>query len=328
MSSLATTVRSGFDFSAKRLPSGQWGTVTLLAALLLADFWVQPALFDVNQFGLVVQTAMTAVLLAAAQTLAVLSRGVDLSVGSVMVTTNVLVATKLGGYEGDSLIFLPVILAIGAAIGFFNGMVIAYGGLEPFVATLASWAIFNGVALLILSTDGGEVPHQISELVIGKFLGIPNAYIALAIVLGAWWYLRRSPLGVRILAVGSDESRAFLNGIDVRRTKLAVYTMAGFVAGLAGVYLAAVTSTGTPTAGNGYLLPSLAAVVIGGTSLLGGRGGVGLSVMGVFVLVMINDLVAGLQLPTWVAIVASAAMLLIVVSLRSLPQVLSRKESL
>lgn len=326
MSAVAATVR-GAGISIRRLPVGQLGTVSLLLALLLADFYVQPALFDMNQFGLLLQTAMTAVLLAAAQTLAVLSRGVDLSVGSVMVTTNVLVATKLGGFEGDHLAYLPLILAIGAGIGLLNGAVIAYGGLEPFVATLASWAIFNGVALLILPTDGGEVPQQLTQLVIGKVAGIPNSYIAVALVLAAWWYLRRSPLGTRILAVGSDENRAYLNGIDVRRTKLAVYAMAGFVAGLAGVYLAATTSTGTPAAGDGYLLPSLAAVVIGGTSLAGGRGGVGLSVMGVLVLVLISDLVAGLQLPTWVAVVASAAMLLIVVSVRSLPQVLSRKES-
>ena len=326
MSALAASVR-GAGLSARRLPVGQWGTVALLLALLVADVSVQPVLLDIDQIGLLLQTALTAVLLAAAQTLAVLSRGVDLSVGSVMVTTNVLVATKLGGIDGDNLGLLPLVLAVGAAVGLLNGALIAYGGLEPFVATLASWAIFNGVALLILPTDGGEVPQQLTQLAIGETAGIPNAYLGVALVLGAWWWLRRSPLGVRILAVGSDEARAFLNGIDVRRTKLAVYGIAGFVAGLAGVCLAAVTSTGTPTAGDGYLLPSLAAVVIGGTSLLGGRGGVGLSVMGVLVLVLISDLVAGLQLPSWVAVVASAAMLLIVVSVRSLPQVLSRKET-
>lgn len=326
MSALAASVR-GAGLSAKRLPRGQWGTVLLLVVLILVDVSVQPVLLDGNQIGLLLQTALTAMLLAAAQTLAVLSRGVDLSVGSVMATTNVLVATKLGGIEGSHLALLPLVLAVGAAVGLINGALIAYGGLEPFVATLASWAVFNGVALLVLPTDGGEVPHQLTNLVIGTVGGIPNSYVGVALVLAAWWWLRRSRLGVRILAVGSDETRAFLNGIDVRRTKLAVYAMSGFVAGIAGVYLAATTSTGTPTAGDGYLLPSLAAVVIGGTSLAGGRGGVGLSVMGVLVLTLISDLVTGLQLPSWVAVVASAAMLLLVVSVRSLPQVLSRKET-
>jgi len=326
MSALAASVRDA-GFSLKRLPRGEWGTLLLLTTLIVVDVSIQPALLDVTQIGLLIQTALVAVLLASAQTLAVLTRGVDLSVGSVLVVTDVLTATKLGGLEGDRLALLPLVLAAGAAIGLLNGALIAYGGLEPFVATLATWAIFDGVALLVLPTDGGAPPQQLTNLAIGETAGIPNAYIGLALVLLAWFALRRSPLGVRILAVGSDAERAFLNGIDVRRTKLIVYALGGFVAGIAGVYLAASTSTGVPTAGDGLLLPSLAAVVIGGTSLAGGRGGVGLSVMGVFVLVFIGDLVAALQLPSWVATVASAAMLLIVVSLRSLPQVLARKET-
>jgi len=313
--------------SLGRLPRGQWGTVLLLVALVVADVAVQPNLADVDQIGLLLQTALPAVLLAAAQTLAVLSRGVDLSVGSVMVTTNVLVATKLGGIEGSHMWAIVPIVAVGVAAGLVNGALIAYGGLEPFVATLASWAIFNGVALLILPTDGGAVPTTITNLVIGKVGPIPSPYVCVAVVLAFWWFLRRSPLGVRILAVGSDESRAFLNGIDVRRTKLWVYGMSGLIAGLAGIYLAGATSSGTPAAGDGFLLPSLAAVVIGGTSLAGGRGGIGLSVMGVLVLTFITDLVTNLQLPSWVAIVANAAMLLLVVSIRSLPNVLSRKET-
>lgn len=330
MSAVATPAQEqarAAGISLKRLPRGQWGTVLLLAALVIADFAVQPNLADVNQIGLLLQTAMPALLLAAAQTLAVLSRGVDLSVGSVMVTTNVLVATKLGGINGSHMGLIAVIVAIGAAAGLINGALIAYGGLEPFVATLSSWAIFNGVALLILPTDGGAVPTTITNIVNGKAGSIPNSYIGVAIVLAFWWYLRRSPLGVRILAVGSDENRAFLNGIDVRRTKLRVYALSGLIAGIAGIYLAGTTSSGTPAAGDGFLLPSLAAVVIGGTSLAGGRGGIGLSVMGVMVLTFITDLVTNLQLPSWVAVVANAAMLLLVVSIRSLPNVLARKET-
>jgi ribose transport system permease protein len=121
-----------------------------------------------------------------------------------------------------------------------------------------------------------------------------------------------------MLAVGADEERARLNGTPVRRVKLAVYALAGLCAGLGGIYSAGATASGTPTAGDAYILTSVAAVVIGGTSLLGGRGGIGLSIMAALSLTLIGDIVSAVNLDVWVSVAASAGLLLVVVVLRSL----------
>jgi ribose transport system permease protein len=145
-------------------------------------------------------------------------------------------------------------------------------------------------------------------------------------VLVLWWYLKGTRLGHSIYAVGSDEERARLNGVGVRRVKVAVYALAGLAAAVGGIVLAATTSTGTPTAGDGYILPSVAAVVIGGTKLTGGRGGVGLTIMGAFILTLINDLVTALHFAPYVSVLAASALLLMVVGGQAVMELRAAKE--
>jgi ribose transport system permease protein len=121
-----------------------------------------------------------------------------------------------------------------------------------------------------------------------------------------------------IYAIGSDEERARLSGVRVDRVKVACFVIGGGLAGLGGVYLAGMTSTGTPTAGDSYILLTFAAVVIGGTSLRGGSGGLGLSVVGAFIEIIISDLVLAENLATWVATLASALLLLAVITIQAL----------
>ena len=302
-------------------------TAVMLVALIGADVSLQPALLNTFQIGLEVQTALTLVFLGVAQTLVVLVRGIDLSVGGIMVVANVLTATWVGGAVGSRELLIVVVLLIGAAMGAFNGVLVAFLGFQPFVATLATWTIFNGIAIWLLPTDGGAAPPDLTRVVVGSVGSVPTSFVILAGVFVCWWYFRGTRFGRAMYAVGSDEERAHLNGVDVRRTKLAVYAVAGLVSAMAGVYLVGTTSTGTPTAGDGYILQSVAAVVIGGTSLLGGSGGVGLTVMATFVLTIIADVVSALNLSVWVAVAASAGLLLAVVSVRSFFELRWRTET-
>jgi ribose transport system permease protein len=123
---------------------------------------------------------------------------------------------------------------------------------------------------------------------------------------------------VRLYAVGADEERARLNGTPVRTTKLAAYVLAGLCAAIGGIYAAGGTASGTPTAGDAYILTSVAAVVIGGTSLRGGEGGVGMTIMGALALTLISDIVQAVNLAVWVSVAASAGLLLVLVAARSL----------
>lgn len=291
-------------------------TLGLLVALVVANVAVQPSLLNTVQIGLTIEIALPLVLVGFAQTLVVISRGLDLSVGGTMAVGSVLAATWM---SRASWLMVLAVLAVCVALGTVNGLLVAVGRFEPFVATLATWSIFNGIALTVLSQDGGTVPSWLTNLVTGSVGGIPNSYFLLAAVLVVWWHLRRTRTGRNLYALGSDQERARLNGAPVTAIKISVYAIAGAAAGIAGIVLAGATATGQPTVGDPYVLSSIAAVVIGGTSLFGGSGGVGATTIGVFILSLIATLVQSLGLESWVSITVSAALLLVVVVARSLP---------
>lgn len=298
-----------------------WGTLTtalILVALAVTDVLLQPALLDLVQIGLLLQTALPLVFVAAAQTLVVLVRGIDLSVGGIFVVANAITAQWVGGAAGSHQLLLLVAIASGLAMGAFNGALVAGLRFEPFIATLGTWTIFSGIALMILPTDGGTPPPILTSIILGEVFGIPSAIVIVAAIFGVWRAIRGTRFGGRIMAVGADEERARLNGTPVRRVKLAVYALAGLVAGLGGIYSAGATVSGTPTAGDAYILVSVAAVVIGGTSLLGGRGGVGLSIMAALSLALISDIVSAVNFDVWVSVAASSGLLLVVVVVRAL----------
>jgi ribose transport system permease protein len=293
--------------------------VGLLLALAVANGIVEPQLVDAYQAGLLLQTALPLTLVAFAQTLAILLRGFDLSVGATMAVTDVLAATWMGGFGGGESWHLVLILGIALGIGAINGLLIAVLRLPAFIATLATWSIFNGAAIGILSRDGGEVPTWMTELVAGEFLGLPNSYFIVLAALLVWWHIRRSRLGRNVYAVGSDPERARLNGINVKAVTIATFALCGLAAGVGGLLLAGQTSTGQPTSGDPFILQSVVAVVIGGTSLAGGRGGVGLTLLGVLILTLIGSLIQALGLESWINVLVSSALLLVIVLLRALP---------
>lgn len=294
----------------------------LLVVLVAVDVALQPALLNLVQIGLVVQVELPLVFLAIGQTLVILIGGIDLSVGATLVVANALCATWLGAGTAGVWKLAPIALA-GVAIGVTNGCLVAYARLEPFIATLATWTVFDGVALLILPQDGGQVPTSLVTAATGKLGPIPTPLLILACALLAWLYIKRTRLGLRIYGLGSDEGRSSLVGVNVSRVKLSVYGLAGLCSALGGIYLALSTGTGTPTAGDPLVLPSVAAVVIGGTSLRGGRGDVGLTIIGVLILGEISDIVQDLNLPGYTSVIVSGVALLAVVALRS---VLGRSE--
>ena len=302
--------------SLPRIPWGTAATALLLLALFVVDLSVQPGLWNIDQLGMLVQTALPLVFVAAAQTLALLVRGIDLSVGGVFAIANTMTAVWVGADGGWPM--LVVVLLAGLAAGAINGLLISYLSFQPFIATLGTWTAYSGIALMILSTDGGMVPTVLSDLLYQSWLGIPSSFWIVLIAFLLWRILRASRFGHQLLAVGDDEERARLNGTPVRRVRLLVYALAGACAAAGGIMLAGVTSTGSPTSGDAYILLSISAVVIGGTSLAGGRGGFGLSLMGVFSLTLISDIVTGANLDVWVSVAASALLLLVMVSIRAL----------
>ena len=270
----------------------------LAAALFVAMFAVFVVEHPAGLSGNVVNTAankgVLLALVAIAQTIPVLTSGLDLSVGSVFVMTNCVASTLVTGTPAQIALGVAIVLAIGLVCGALNGLVVVVGRLQPIIATLATGAIYQGVALWLRPTPGGEIDEDFADFVTGS-LGdaVPFSLIVLVgVVVVVWIPYRRSVLGRAAYAIGSSEQAAYMSGVPIAWAKLAAYVLAGLFAAMAGLLLTCVTYSGEANAllGGSYTLSSVAAVVVGGTSLYGGSGGAIGTIFGAFVLRTIGDL--------------------------------------
>jgi len=243
-----------------------------------------------------------------AQTVPVLLGGLDLSVGAIMTLVNCLASHVLNGSPAMMAFGFLLCMATGAACGFINGCVVVYGRIQPIIATLATGAIFIGLALFLRPSPGGDVDGDLSWALTNDLFELaatygfagngeaawfkPIAWIPIPLLLLVlvavfiWMPFARSVTGRTVYAIGSGEGAAYMSGLNIDRAKIAAFTLGGFFAGLGGLYLALQTSSGNadiPQAG-AYTLNSIAAVVIGGTSLLGGVGTAIGSIFGALVL--------------------------------------------
>jgi ribose transport system permease protein len=197
-----------------------------------------------------------------------------------------------------------VVLAAGALCGLINGLIIVYGRLQPIITTLATGTVYYGIALGLRPVPGGDVHAGIADALTGALPdGMPAMLVVLAVVvLVVWVPYRRSTIGRAALAIGSAEGAAYMSGVPIGRAKLVTYTLAGLLAAIGGLLLTFVTYSGeaSSTIGGVYTLNSIAAVVIGGTSLAGGAGSAIGSIFGAFVLRTIGDLLFVFDLePLW-----------------------------
>jgi len=217
-----------------------------------------------------------------AQTVVILTGGIDLSVGSIIGLSNTImafamvpIAQAVGSDLGGVVIVALITLAIGLAAGLVNGFIIVYGRLQPIIVTLSTSYIFTGIGMLILSKPDGQVVSGFSKMLIGttSALHLPKSCIWMLIAIFAIWMpIRKSKFGQSVYAIGGNEYSAFVSGINLKKTKIMVYMLSGLFSSVAGILLTAQTSIGDPTGSGNFTMNSIAAVVLGGTALSGGRG--------------------------------------------------------
>jgi ribose transport system permease protein len=225
---------------------------------------------------------------ALAQTLVILTRGIDLSVGGVIDLTNAVAAQTLMGGPVATTLWTVAILAIGGACGLLNGVLVAVGRLQPILVTLATLSIYQGLAIRILPQPGGAIPPGFTAVLANP--DWPTSLLYIPLIGGLWAIFRRTRLGVAVFAVGNDAMAASSHGISVRRTVILAYTLGGVASACAGLFLAANATAGDATTGDTYTLTSIVAAVLGGVSLFGGRGsGLG-ALFGAFVTVMVVNI--------------------------------------
>jgi ribose transport system ATP-binding protein len=266
------------------------GMPALLVVFLAATVAIHPS-FDSFDSQSVAMAALPLAFAAAAQAVVVISGGLDLSIGSVMAVANVLAASTMRDATfAQSLLLAIAVLIVGALVGAVNGLMVIVSRVPDVIVTLTTGFIWGGVALLILEKPGGGAPPEFLNLGTGT-LGtewLSNSLILLVVALAAIWIpVRISKSGLRIYATGSDEIAAFRSGVNVKLARLSAYVLSGLFSAIGGLGLTMTTGIGSPRAGVLYTLSGLAAVVIGGVSLTGGRGGIVGPVIAAFVLTLI-----------------------------------------
>jgi ribose transport system permease protein len=298
------------------------GLVAILALLLAITKIIQPTYGPAGIQGLAISVLPLA-LAAVAQTCAVLGRGIDLSVGSMMALTSVVAATLMDERsEGFAILVVLGVLLLGLVLGAVNGAVVVFTRVPDIVVTLAMLYVWAGCALLVLNTPGGGSAAWLSDLTRGPLLTqwTPKAAVLLLVVVAVVWVpIRRSRLGLSLYAIGSDPLAAFRSGVSVSGTKIFSYMLAGLFSALAGLSLTASTGIGTPVPGP-YTLMSVAAVVLGGVSLAGGRGGVFGPMIAVVILALLRTDMTFLNVNTNMATVVQGLILVGVVMIGSLIQ--------
>jgi ribose transport system permease protein len=255
-----------------------WTIAVWLVLLAMVPYWrsltQQDFKFDLQSLAI---DALPLCFAAMAQAVIVISGGIDLSIGSLMGVVNVLSAREMVDMSfRQAIAFSLLLIVLTMLASAFTGLIITLTRIPDIVVTLGMLFVWQGVALWIMEIPGGGVPLDYSDLALGDFRSttIPNAGVAVfAALLLVWVPLRWLRPGLALYAIGSNRNAAYLSGISVARTRVGAYLLAGVFTGLAGLALSASSGIGDPNSGTTYTLNSVAAVVLGGVSLLGGVGG-------------------------------------------------------
>ncbi|GIF47082.1 monosaccharide ABC transporter membrane protein (CUT2 family) [Asanoa ferruginea] len=236
----------------------------------------------------ILNTTLPLVFVAIGQSLVVLTGGIDLSVGGIVSVCVAVTASRVTGGVLSSYTWIVVIIAMGAACGAVNGLIVAYGRIAPILTTLATLSIFSGLALWVLPVPGGSIPPEVRLVLTNP--GTPTGLIWLGLAVVGWLVLRRTRFGMRVYAVGSDESSARAVGVPAAAVKLKVYALSGLCSALAAVFYVSTTTAGDANAGNPFILTSIASVVVGGVAFSGGRGSALGAVAGAVALTLVIDI--------------------------------------
>jgi ribose transport system permease protein len=289
------------------------GIVLVILLMVVAN--VGSARLTYYDLAQMAASGATLAIAASGQAVVVLSGGFDLSAGAVVSLVNAVLATLPQSMASSPIILTGVGIGIGIASGAFNGFFVAVLRLQPIVVTLSTMFILQGITLLVLDKPGGIVSSDLADVFVGDAVTgvMPKPIILLGILFGLWVWLRGTRLGVALYAIGSDFDAARAAGVSTRLVLFFVYVIAGGCYGLAGVYISAQTGSGDPLVGNPMLLQMFTAVVVGGTALGGGRGGVLGAMVGAYILMLVVNILLVLNVSAYYSTVAEGVILILAV---------------
>ncbi len=281
-----------FQRSAARQP--YLFAVLLLAVTVLVNLQLQPDLLEAITINRNFRVFLPLMVLVVGQTIVIIGGGIDLSAGSIVTLGNAILATAITSTSTPQEIWLAILAAClaGVAAGMLNGLCVAYLRLQPIVTTYATSFIFTGAALLVLPRPGGDIPSDLSRLYRSAPGDIPLTLYMVALLAVFWLVLRTTRYAQFLYATGGKAEAAYFTGVPVNRVRFTTYMWSGLFAALAALALTLSTASGSPRSGDAMTLQSIVAVVLGGTRLSGGQGGVIGSLVGAAALGLFNNIVS------------------------------------
>jgi ribose transport system permease protein len=308
----------------RKLEFQEYALAIVVVLIFVAGAILEPDTFPTwdNVRNMLTQASVVGVL-AIGMTFVIATAGIDLSVGSMVAAAGVFGGVLLGDEGTSTLVFIGGAVVFATALGTINAVSVAYGRVVPFIATLAMFSIGKGLALLLndklpvslLDLNGGSFGDPAVGSLLwfgnGRIVGIPvSVYVFLAVTVAGWILLNRTRYGRFVVAVGGNREAARIAGVPVRRIIFSVYVLSGLLAGVATVLLCARLGSASPVSGNLYELDAIGAVVIGGTSLAGGRASIVGTFLGVLTFALIFSLMTQMNLSTEVQQVTKGAIVL------------------
>lgn len=291
-----------------------------LLVLMLIVTLISPNFLTIdNLLNILRQTSINAII-AMGMTFVILTAGIDLSVGSILAFAGAVCASLIAA-DTPLIIALMTTLVIGAALGAASGTIVAYFGVQAFIATLVGMTMIRGAVLVFtdgrpISTGNFDVANTFYEVGGGYIAGIPIPVIIAGVVFALCWYvLNHTRLGRYTYAIGGNEQVTKLSGVSVARVKVIVYGISGALSALAGIILTARLESAQPTAGLAYELDAIAAVVLGGTSLAGGRGRITGTLIGALIIGVLNNALNILDVSSYYQMIAKGTVILLAVVL-------------
>ena len=288
------------------------GTLIGLLIIVITFSFLSPVFFTVPNLLNILQQSSINALIAMGMTLVIISGGIDLSVGPTAALSAVLGATLMVSGVPVPLAILAT-LGVGAVCGVFSGSLIAYAGLQPFIVTLGGLSLFRAIALIY--TGGNPIfgiPSEFRSIINSTLFSIPTPIIIVAVIaVVLWTVMNKTPLGEFILAIGGNEEAARVAGVPVKRTKVTVYVISGTLASLASLILIGRLGAAEPTIGNLWELDAIAAAAIGGASLMGGKGSIFGTIIGVIILGALRNGLTLLNIQAFYQLLATGLIIII-----------------
>jgi ribose transport system permease protein len=301
--STTTTTTNSFPMRLRRiaLRNSYLLAFLLLIIAVIVNYALQPNFFRPAVLDGNIQTYLPLMLLAAGQAVIIVGGGIDLSIGSIVSLSDVIIVHAMGNQSSPTQITVAIILGLlaGVLAGAFNGFCVAYLRFQPIITTFATSFVFAGLAEWVMPSPGGSMPYSFTNIYVSNLLGIPFVVWVIVVLLILWGLLRATRFGPYLYAIGGRPMSAYVTGVPVTSMRIFTYALGGLLAGLTGLALALTTGNGDPLIGSSMTLDSITAVVIGGTRLSGGQGGIIGSLLGVLVLGIIRSIISFANVPTW-----------------------------